>query len=241
MRKLLFGCALSALAAMPAMAADLSVKAPVRETMAEPPFSWTGFYIGGHAGGGWSHKCFFEDGRPEGCHNSNGGLGGGQAGFNWQTGTFVFGVEFSGSAAGIHGTHSTPVIGVTEGWDSRVNSIFMLTGRGGFAFDRVLVYATGGGAWVRDRYIHTETVIAPPFTPRTDSVRENRTGWTIGGGVEWAITPNWSIAGQYNFVDLRTHDVTFPVLGVERIEQHVHLATARLNYRFGFGGSRSPY
>jgi len=42
-------------------------------------------------------------------------------------------------------------------------------------------------------------------------------------------------------VDLRTHDVTFPVLGVERIEQHVHLATARLNYRFGFGGSGAQY
>src|SRR5215208_2413609 len=78
MRKLLFGCALSALAAMPAMAADLSVKAPVRETMAEPPFSWTGFYIGGHAGGGWSHKCFFEHGRPEGCTTPMGGSAAGK-------------------------------------------------------------------------------------------------------------------------------------------------------------------
>ena len=75
---------------------------------------------------------------------------------------------------------------------------------------------------------------APPF-----SAKQNRTGWTIGAGLEYGLAPNWSIAVQYNYIDLGDKDVNFvgPTAFTIQADSHIHLATARINYRFGgFGG-----
>ena len=69
-------------------------------------------------------------------------------------------------------------------------------------FDRMLLYVTGGGAWVRDEFTYNA-----PASGR--SVKQNRTGWTIGAGIEYGLSPNWSIAAQYNFIDLGDKDVVF--------------------------------
>jgi outer membrane immunogenic protein len=235
---LLTGVALAALACGPALAADLPVRGvPVKapEPVMVYGYNWSGFYIGAHGGGGWSNKCFTFAGDSDGCHDGDGWLAGGQVGFNWQTNNIVFGVEFSGSAADISGDHhafSDPA----DTFRSKVNSLFLLTGRVGFAFDRMLLYVTGGGAWARDKY---EFVDVGQGT-LTYSAKQNRTGWTIGAGLEIGLTPNWSLAAQYNFVDLGDRDVTFSAPGAtfaERVDQELHIATVRLNYRFGgFGG-----
>ena len=106
---LLTGVALAALACGPALAADLPARRGMPVKAPEPVsygYNWSGFYIGAHAGGGWSEKCFTFAGATDGCHDADGWLGGGQVGFNYADRQFVFGVEFSGSWADINGSHN---------------------------------------------------------------------------------------------------------------------------------------
>ena len=230
MKALVRSVVLSVMLMAPAIAADMRmpVKAP-----APPPASvhtWSGIYIGAHGGGGWDSTCYLYDTGSHGCHDGDGWLGGGQIGFNVQQGQFVFGVEFSGSWADITGSHSAQSL-VTISFSSDVSTILTLTGRVGVTLDRALLYATGGGAWLR------QTIDYQAVSAYSDKL--NRTGWTIGAGLEYALTPNWSIAAQYNYIDLADEDVTFAApspFGYE-VPHELHLATVRLNYRFGgFGG-----
>lgn len=230
-KSLLCGVAF-ALAAGPSLAADLPAR-QVRPPVVAPvvySYDWSGIYIGAHAGGGWGQKCFTFAGANEGCHDVNGWLGGGQVGFNWQGGPLVLGLEFSGSASWFTGSHNA-VLDPADTYRTRVDSIFLLTGRAGWAFDRVLLYATGGGAAVRDRFEYVAAGVG------TATARDTRWGWTLGGGLEFGLTPNWSVAAQYNYIDLGRRDATFSGGGVatftDSIGQHLHVATLRLNYRFG--------
>jgi outer membrane immunogenic protein len=228
---LLTGVALATLAGGPALAADLPRRAPVKAP--EPvvyAYNWSGFYIGAHVGGGWSEKCFTFAGNADGCHDGDGFLGGGQLGFNWQTGQFVFGLEFSGSWADLSGNHAG--LFSVGSFNSEIDTILMLTGRVGVAFDRTLIYITGGGAWVNEQLSYVEPGLAW-------SSDKSRSGWTIGAGIEYGIAPNWSIAAQYNYIDLGDKNVSFTGAGVtafnESVDTQLHLATLRLNYRFGGG------
>ncbi len=117
-------------------------------------YNWSGFYIGAHAGGGWGEKCFTFAAASDGCHDGNGAVAGGQLGFNYQTGQFVFGVEFSGSWANITGDH-VGLLAPFGTYHSEINTILMLTGRVGMAFDRTLLYVTGGGAWANAELDYT--------------------------------------------------------------------------------------
>jgi outer membrane immunogenic protein len=227
---LLTGVALAALGGS-ALAADLPARRGMPVKAPEPVsygYNWSGFYIGAHGGGGWSDRCFTFGGASDGCHDADGWLGGGQIGFNVQQGQFVFGVEFSGSWADISGSHNA-LQNPGDVYNSDINTILLFTGRVGMTFDRMLLYVTGGGAWVRNEFAYNSF-------GTIDSVKQNRTGWTVGAGIEYGITPNWSIAAQYNFIDLGDKDVTFVNNGfTARADQEVHLATVRLNYRFGAG------
>ena len=169
-------------------------------------------------------------GASDGCHDTDGLLGGGQVGFNYQAGQFVFGVEFSGSWADINGSHNARLF--RQLYKSELNSMLLFTGRVGMTFDRLLIYVTGGGAWARDEFNYTSPGVG------TATTKQNRTGWTIGAGLEYGLSPNWSIAAQYNYVDLGDKNVTFGapfVAFTDRVDQDIHLATVRLNYRFGGG------
>jgi outer membrane immunogenic protein len=228
---LLTGVALAALASSSALAADLPVRRGMPVKAPEPVvaygYNWSGFYLGGHAGGAFGEKCFTYLGVDEGCHDHNGFAGGGQVGFNVQSGQFVFGVEFSGTWADLSGSHTSPNF-FPDTIHSDTDTILLLTGRVGLAFDRALLYVTGGGAWVRNEFEYRTA--GTTFTSE-----HNRTGWTIGAGLEYGLSPNWSIAAQYNYIDLGEKDVNF-AFGAYQAESHIHLATARLNYRFGGWG-----
>ena len=210
-----------------AHAADMRV--PVKAPPPAPPviYSWSGLYIGGHIGGAKAERCLSVDQfNAEVCRDKTGWLGGGQIGYNFQTGAFVFGVEFSGSFSGLGG-ESRNFPNVNAQYHSDGKSLLLLTGRVGFAADRALFYITGGGAWSRNE-------VTLVFNNVSASRDIDRQGWTIGGGVEFAFTPNWSMAGQYNFVDLGGRSVTFPALGLSgHTSNELHVFTARLNYRFG--------
>jgi outer membrane immunogenic protein len=238
MKKILLAAvAVSALAGGSAMAADLPVRAPVYK--APPPvvaYNWTGFYIGANAGGAWSEKCWtnlntFVTPVAEGCHNPSGFIGGGQIGFNYQTGPVVFGVEFSGDWASLRGSNlSTAFANYTN--TTKVGGILLATGRIGYAWDAALLYVKGGGAWAHDKYSAFN-----PVSGGNQAASEWRGGWTVGAGLEWGFAQNWSVAAEYDYVGLGTRTVGFTGTATfnEDIKQKIQMGTLRLNYRFGAG------
>src|SRR5258708_6415178 len=109
------------------------VKAPIHN----PVFSWTGFYLGLNGGGGWGRSTWDR----AGDFDLSGGVIGGTAGFNWQMGQVVFGVEGDLDWSGVSGTTSTLC---AAGCATRNGWLGTLRGRLGYAFDRFLPYVTGG-------------------------------------------------------------------------------------------------
>src|SRR5713226_1392721 len=192
MRNLLFGSvAVVALIAGPANAADLAVKAaPVYK--APPPvvtyYNWTGCYIGGHVGGLWARKDWTlappDPAFALGSHDANSWLGGVQAGCDYQfNGGWVIGIQGDYAWTDANGSNIDAVVDLTTN-SSRIRSLATVTGRVGYAWDRFLGYVKGGGAWERDDY--TWFVTAAPAVAIGAS--ENRGGWTVGIGGEYAFT-----------------------------------------------------
>jgi outer membrane immunogenic protein len=197
-------------------------RAPVVAPPIILPYNWTGLYIGANGGYGWSRV----KGEGLGVSRSfdmNGPLAGGQIGFNYQAGVFVLGTEFDGQWANIKGTH-------VDGTDvNNVNMRGFATGRGriGLAFDNVLVFGTGGAAYVWGRTVFFDGVVTETWT-------WNRLGWTAGGGVEIGSGP-WSVKTEYLYVDFReTRDGITSRVGT-------HIARLGLNYRFGAAPVRARY
>ena len=126
---------------------------------------------------------------PTGNFSTSGYLIGGTLGGNYQWGQFVLGIEGDGDWTNLTGT-STTNCGV--GCTTQSDWLATVRGRAGYAFDRVLVYGTGGGAFANVQAAYA----ALPFSSST------QTGWTAGGGVEFAFTPNLTAKVEYLYVDL---------------------------------------
>jgi opacity protein-like surface antigen len=118
-----------------------------------------------------------------------------------------------------------------------------VTGRVGWAWDRWLIYAKGGAAWAGDKYSADI-----PIFPEHLEASETRTGWTVGGGVEWAFWDNWSAKLEYDFYDFGTRGVTFigtfagvpeVVSGID-IKQTINAVKFGINYRFDWGKGKAP-
>ena len=210
------------LAAGMAQAADMPT--PVYKAQPTPvAFSWTGFYIGAHVGAGWGTKEWNPD-DVEGSYTINGFLGGGQIGYNWQTGWVVLGVEADASAAGLKGSGLCNF--GNDGCTSRVDALGTITGRIGGTVDHALLYLKGGAAWVHDK--HTD--LFDGFS----TASQTRWGWTVGGGIEYAFTSNWSGKLEYNYMDFGTRSVRFTGddnFNVD-LRQTIHAVKIGLNYRF---------
>src|SRR6187549_2223702 len=142
-------------AAAPASAADMAVKAP-------PPaplpviYNWSGFYIGANGGWGQSRNCLdfvFVVGPAfsDGCRERSGGLAGGQIGYRWQASQWVFGVEAQGDWADFHGSNASIPAPVFAN-ETRVDAFGLFTGQVGIAFNNALLYVKGGAAVTSDRY-----------------------------------------------------------------------------------------
>jgi outer membrane immunogenic protein len=248
------GVAVATFVSMPAMAADLPVKA--RPAPVVPiAYDWTGFYIGAHAGGAWFNKdwsfpcsptnaVFTPCGVSEGGHSGSGWLAGGQVGFNYQISQWVWGVEAQFSATRIDGSNiSPPFPGDTL--HSRSDFIGTIAGRVGVAWDRTLLYAKGGGAWVHDKYWEVDSAGAfSPVGTVFAEADEVRWGWMVGAGIEYAFAPNWSAKVEYNYLDLGTRRIAFsPTVAnqsafEEDIRQRVQLVKVGVNYKFDWG--RAP-
>jgi outer membrane immunogenic protein len=238
----LLGCVACAIA-VPALAADLSRPVPVTKAPVIVPaaYNWTGFYIGAHVGGVWGTKDWTDITFPAvpvnlGSHDLSGFLAGGQVGINYQVNNIVFGIEGQGSWTNADGDHAC-VVGIRT-CRTEANWLGTVAGRLGIAFDRALIYAKGGGAFINERYF----VNALPGGALVASTGDDtRWGWMVGGGVEWAVVDNWSVKVEYNFMDFRDDSFDFRTpagvaFATARIDQQMHVVKAGLTYRFNWGG-----
>jgi outer membrane immunogenic protein len=235
---LLGGAALSLGLVSAASAADMAVKArPVVAPVMM--YNWTGFYIGGNGGWASSRKCWDYAGTvaaplavylAEGCHDATGGVIGGQIGYNWQAGSWVFGVEAQGDWANLRGSNISLAFPTFTN-RSRIDAIGLFTGRVGYAWNNALLYVKGGAAVVSDRYnYYLNNAVVD-----TGTASETRWGAAVGVGFEYGFTPNWSFAVEYDHLFLGDRNIAFasPAQTVDRIQQDVDMITARINYRFG--------
>jgi outer membrane immunogenic protein len=244
MRRLLLGIVSAVVlsAAGAAGAADLPLKAPPPP----PPelWSWTGFYFGGHVGAGWGAKDweFTEEGDflPS-SFPVNGFLGGVQAGYRWQTGHWVWGIEGSFSGADINGQSGCVEFAVN--CQSRVDWLATATAQVGWTVDHALLYIKGGAAWAGDK--DTLSFPIPVESPCSEvgvncSHNETRLGALFGAGITYAFDPHWSGFIEYNYMDFGTTTTNFNEcegsvcvpFATFKIDQQIHVIKAGVNYKF---------
>ena len=228
MKKILMASAALLTMVTASSAADLYAKAPAH---AAPVFNWTGFYVGVNAGYGGGESAIITE-SPLGSGvlalKSNGFLGGGQFGYNWQAGQFLYGFEADIQGTGVK---SSLGLGGVVGGDAGTTVDYFGTVRGRIGFlpwERLVVYATGGLA-----YGQTTTDSGVPLG------RNTKLGWTAGAGFEYMIAPNWSLKTEYLYVDLGKDAFNLDQFGLppgtgfsisEKTDMHV--VRAGVNYHF---------
>jgi outer membrane immunogenic protein len=225
MKRALVLSALLVVAAVPAMAADLPVKAPP-PVMAPLP-TWTGFYLGLNGGYSWgrsSRELNFVTaaGAPiippggvvtTGGTELEGGLFGGQIGYNWQTANWVFGFESDIQWANQRGSRAfNGLIPLADGGfltgavvDQKLEWFGTFRGRGGFLVGQsALLYVTGGLAYgsLQTDIALAGLTAAGAGIAATASGSGTRVGWTVGTGLEWKFSPNWSAKVEYLYMDI---------------------------------------
>jgi len=222
-------------AAAPAVAADLAARPYTKAPpMIAAVYDWSGFYIGANGGWGSSRNCWdFVGVGSEGCHDATGGTIGGQVGYRWQAGTWVFGLEAQGNWADFEGSNVSVVTGLRN--QTRVDAFGLFTGQVGYAVNNVLFYAKGGAAVTSNEY---RSFVVGTNALAASTGDDTRWGGVVGVGLEYGFAPNWSFGVEYNhlFMQDRTYTFTTPAgafAGSDNIRQDVDLVTARLNYKFG--------
>lgn len=228
MKKILAGCLVfgALLIAQSAVAADLSVAPLYKAPPAPPPeitqaYNWTGFYLGVNGGGGWGHSWWRDTSTGV---DLSGGLLGGTAGYNWQMGHAVVGLEGDIDWAHLSGTNTSTQCpngcSTSDSWLSTVR------GRVGYAFNTVMPYVTGGLA------VGDIRAATPGFPGATSA----NAGWTVGGGIEVALPGNWSAKAEYLHVDLGSFDCGANCgLPSDHVSMHNDIVRAGVNYHFGWG------
>lgn len=227
----LWSCGASAavlLSAVTSNAADLPSRLP--PPLPPPPaiFTWSGFYIGPNIGGAFGsddrvgiHKRGGRNirgnrflGNPVTLRET-GVFGGAQLGYNYQFGSFVVGVEVDGEGSSVEGAKSARggsrlnFSQVTAA--SKVDAFGTARGRVGYAFNRFLVYGTGGVAVAHVNYNVLITGSNNQRALNTQIQDDNaKFGYVFGGGVEYAITNNWSVKAEYQFIGLGRDELTAP-------------------------------
>jgi outer membrane immunogenic protein len=236
--------------ATPASAADLAARP---YTKAPPPpvvvYNWTGCYVGGNVGGGWQRtsqdRVAVVTGTaivPPNDFGSGDGsafIGGAQVGCDYQFGgNWLVGVQGMFDFGNIRENHANPSFpGFAD--QTTVKDVFTVTGRLGYLFaPQLLGYVKGGGAWARVDYVN----FAPGGGLSETANGVDRTGWTVGGGLEWMFAPGWSVFGEFNYLDFGRKDISFVAApgtvgaaSVLRTKLEVEQFLVGVNYKFNFG------
>jgi outer membrane immunogenic protein len=230
-----------------ALAADMSVKA--RPQVAAAAWNWTGFYVGAHLGAAW------QEGRAAGTYadfpsarypfnnktSPTGFVGGGQIGYNWQSGIFVYGLEADISGLSGSGTASQVVApgAIVMTSTNVINWLGTIRGRAGVTIGGdTLVYATGGFAYGRVTNTHTEFDSGAPNTA-TWQEQGNRSGYAVGGGIEHMFGAHWTVRLEGLYVDLGKKTLGAQTTGVcdficlpVTFQNEAIIARGAINYQF---------
>jgi outer membrane immunogenic protein len=189
-----------------------------KELRTTPLSNWAGFYLGVHGGYGWKENDFAfarGAGMALGGINSKGWVAGGQAGYNWQYGRVVGGLEADFSVANIKGNSDPFVFPGGARIDTLSDNVrYLGTARGRVGwlpFDNVLLYGTAGPAWERVNRTESRTDIVTPssvFFTATTTARDHF-GWVAGAGVETVLwNSNWIARLEYLHYDFGTVEST---------------------------------
>jgi outer membrane immunogenic protein len=224
--------------AVPAFAADLPSRkeAPVYIAPA-PVFSWTGFYVGAEVGGQFGNDKTFigvnglYNTTPGASYTTSGVTGGGLVGYNYQINQFVLGLEADVTGSSTQGRYSAALLPVSA--ETQYGFGSSVRGRLGWAFDRTLVYAAGG--WAGEDIKHTYTAGVLGLASISDSTF--RSGYTIGGGIDYAFNYNWigRIEYRYNDYGKYVQNAAYGVNSILNVQQHPtdNIIQAALIYKFG--------
>lgn len=232
--------AVIALAASPTFASDMAIGKARAPGAAEMP--WTGFYVGGHIGGGWadtSSELNFGPGAIFATNpNPSGFLAGGQFGALYQfRNGWVLGAEVSLSKTWMDDTDA--VSGLPAGINLKAKASDQYLGiaqaKLGYGFDNWLLYVSGGAAWKRS---DLRLSLANAGSVTSDKYDTN--GWTIGAGASYAFAQNWSLDLSYNYIDWNDGNASFKVpgfgggsIGVPITNDPEHVVKLGVNYKFG--------
>jgi outer membrane immunogenic protein len=257
MKKVLLGAVvLTALVGEIAGAADLPRPVPVYRAppAVVPYFTWTGCHFGGNGGGVRVHKEWFNSaaspaftvsgiaipaapgGVAFGTHTASGGIGGLQGGCDYQIGTWVFGLQGDYDWSNASGNNLNTVLTALTN-QSSIASLASVTARVGYAWDRFLLYAKAGGAWERDNYSIVVTATGAPF----GTTSEQRAGWTVGVGGEYAFLDFLTGFVEYDFYGFGTTTNNFnctlagcvSVFLPVDIKENKNVIKVGLNFKFG--------
>lgn len=252
------GISLAALlAAAPALAADIA-RQPVYK--APPPlvpvvYNWTGFYAGINAGygfGGSGNVLTAGQAAPNAAEigagirpgsvslDNSGFIGGGQIGYNWQFGSIVAGIEADADYTGFRDRQTFVNAGLNNTFRQDLDYLGTVRGRLGYAWDRTLVYATGGLAYGG---LNNKVDFFGPAGQLQYSGRDSstKTGYTVGGGIEQAFGNGWSAKLEYLYYNLGSDTVNAALVagggGVgtgynTSFKNDGHIVRAGLNYKF---------
>jgi outer membrane immunogenic protein len=207
-----------------------------------PVATWAGFYIGANGGyGGYTSLPFRDSSYPAGSSVASftinggaditGGFGGGQLGYNFQTGNFVFGIETDIQGSDIRGRGAQNTLtGTADRFaavDMNVDYFGTVRGKLGYSFGGVLLYATGGFAYggVRSAFSYQDTF---GFTGIVGN-NQTETGWAAGGGIEVKMSPSWSLKGEYQFIDLSSNSTGFAALTPATFDQRGNVSRVEFN------------
>lgn len=219
--------------------------APVASAAAEAPaVDWSGFYAGLHLGGAAGHSEWTDlVAGPIGGHNPGGFIGGGQAGYNFQNGPWVFGPEISLSGSAVDGSHrDLQFQGPAPQDDKSSTDLFgAATGRLGYGWGPLLAYGKAGIGWA-----HTTYSLNGYYSPGLQFALgdDTRIGPTVGAGLAYALSPGWSAFVEYDYLHLGSADETLQCTAIPdcgppgagkvgiRIDDNYNFVRAGLNLRF---------
>ena len=267
-KKAVFGLvAIAALAGSPVVAADLAPLVYKAQPMSPPTYDWTGFYVGADVGGAWTRNTATWTPLPLGpfvppftnfginaISASNGGsgvLGGFHAGYNWQFArTWVAGVEADWSWTHAGGSFTQPwtdfvtgvsVPGNVTTMSSQLDWLSSVRGRVGYlVLPNLLAYGTGGVAWAKIDYAASAVNGGGGFTYTPSTIfSSTATGYAVGGGLEWAMTSQWLLRGEYLYYNFPSQSalvssINFPAKPSSFAWTSTSVSVGRLGLSFKF-------
>jgi outer membrane immunogenic protein len=225
MKRLLLGALTTVALSATVFAADLPARTYTKgpTVVMDPAYNWTGFYVGADVGGAWGPDVsettvdtnpFGFSPNTFGRHSGSGVIGGIYGGYNWQWNSpLVLGIEADVSATSVKtsdlltpalagaglpapGAPAVPVAGSSWTASTEVKWLASVRGRAGYAADRVLLYVTGGAAWINMDY-NASLAGLNAVERATASFNTTKTGWVAGAGIEWAFMTNWLVRAEY--------------------------------------------